>query len=301
MVLGPDVSHHQSEVDWAKVAAHGEAFGGCKVTEGLKSTDPQFLRNWSAMRKAGIDVRIAYHYAHTESSASGQADHFLSVVGPLEAGDVLCLDAEDVCPDSKKISPRDTVTWVKTFLERVVIITGLGPQRILLYTGQWWWDPRTGRSKVGAEFPLWVSDYDHDPPHVPAGWTDYAFHQFTAKDHMPGISAEVDRSRFRGSRDELRQFAGLSDVVAPAALKKALDDKGPTILPTLSNLTFRAQNADVRILQAQLVAKGFPVEVTGLYADHTKAAVAAFQLSRPELASHPDGLMGPVTLRLLFE
>jgi lysozyme len=300
-LFGPDVSHFQSEVDWAKVAEHGESFGACKATEGLSATDPRFAHNWAGMKKAGIDVRIAYHYGHTESSARGQADHFLSTVGPVAAGDVLCLDAEDVCEASKTVSRKKTATWVTGFLDRVVSVSGLSPHRVLVYTGQWWWDPRTGKSKAAASYPLWVSDYSNDPPHLPAGWKDYVLHQFTSKDHVPGVPTRVDRSSFNGSMDELRKLAGLNGVTVADPDVQTTFDNNALRVPNLDNLTFNARNEDVRALQAQLVARGFSVEVTGFYGDQTKTAVAAFQKSRAELDSDPDGLMGPVTLRLLFE
>ena len=299
-LLGPDVSHFQSRVDWAKVAAHGESFGACKATDGPTNVDARFSRNWSDMKTAGIDVRIAYHYAHTESPPRLQADHFLKTVGSIGAGDVLCLDAEDVCHDSTKVSPRDTAHWVRDFLDQVVGSTGLSRHRVLLYTGQWWWDDRTGRSTVAAAHPLWVSDYKNNPPHLPAGWTHYALHQFTSSDHVDGVPTHVDRSSFNGSLQDLRALAGLTgEPGAPSTVQTTFDNAAGTA-PDLTKLTFGAQNEDVRALQAQLVARGFFVEVTGYYGDHTKAAVMAFQQSRPELAVDPDGDMGPLTLRLLF-
>ena len=298
-LFGPDVSHFQSQVDWSQVAAHGESFGACKATDGLAYVDPRFSANWAAMKKAGIDVRIAYHYAHTESSASGQADHFLATVGAVGAGDVLCLDAEDVCDASKKISPQATAAWVTEFLDRLMKGSGLGSDRLLLYTGQWWWDARTGRSKVGARFPLWVADYSNDPPHLPAGWNSYVLHQFTDKDHVPGVPTHVDRSSFNGTKDDLHRLAGLTGGPAPAP-DPPKRPSAKAKVPDLGHLTYHATNDDVRLLQARLVKRGFPVEVTGFYGDHTKAAVAAFQRSRAELDGDPDGLMGPLTLKLLF-
>ena len=101
--------------------------------------------------------------------------------------------------------------------------------------------------------------------------------------------------------DELRKLAGLNGVTVADPDVQTTFDNNALRVPNLDNLTFNARNEDVRALQAQLVARGFSVEVTGFYGDQTKTAVAAFQKSRPELDSDPDGLMGPVTLRLLFE
>eukprot|EP01047_Picozoa_sp_COSAG01_P052379 COSAG01_NODE_5503_length_4218_cov_26.861374_5_plen_181_part_00 len=40
--FGPDVSHYQGHVDWAKIKAAGAGFGIAKATEGLTYTDDQF-------------------------------------------------------------------------------------------------------------------------------------------------------------------------------------------------------------------------------------------------------------------
>jgi GH25 family lysozyme M1 (1,4-beta-N-acetylmuramidase) len=128
-LFGPDVSHFQSEVDCTKVAAHGESFGGVQGHRRVESNRPAVCSQLGAMKKAGIDVRIAYHYGHAESSAIGQADHFLNTVRPVAAGDVLCLDAEDVCEASKKVSTRNTATWVAEFLDRVVNVSGRSSHR----------------------------------------------------------------------------------------------------------------------------------------------------------------------------
>ena len=296
-VLGPDVSHFQSNIDWKAVAAHGEAFGACKATEGMAGVDKRFARNWSGIRKAGIEIRIAYHYGHTESSADAQAAHFLATVGDLRTGDLLCLDIEDVCAESKAIPPKRTAAWVASFLDRVVETSGLGRDRVLLYTGQWWWDPRTGRSKVAAEHPLWVADYTNDPPKLPAGWSDWLLHQYTSKDTLPGVASRVDRNRLKGPVDRLRRLAGLAAGPAPAPVPVP----APTVtLPVLDNLAFGARNDDVRALQARLAERGFPVVVDGFYGPQTRAAVSAFQSSHPDLDGAPDGLVGPLTLELLF-
>lgn len=311
-VLGPDVSHFQGTVDWAAVAAAGEAFAGSKATDGIRHVDPQFARNWRGIAAAGIPVRIAYHYGHNESSAVSQADHFLSTVGDLEDGDLLCLDAEDVCRASHGIETEATVDWIADFLARVVAGSGLPRSRVLLYTGRWWWNPRTAGSPVAAEHPLWLSDYEHREPPLPGGWSSYVLHQYTSKDKVPGIPTRVDRSRFNGSVEQLHALAGLGGsagvLVPQRAVQQPPPDPAPApgpvpavpAVPPLDRLRLGATNDDVRRLQEALVRQGFPVVVDGGYGPRTRAAVAAFQRSRPELRGDPDGRVGPLTLRLLF-
>lgn len=70
--FGPDVSHYQGHVDWAKVKAAGAGFGIAKATEGLTYTDNQFQVNWAGMRSAGLKVRGAYHFGRPGSDAAKQ-------------------------------------------------------------------------------------------------------------------------------------------------------------------------------------------------------------------------------------
>ena len=44
--LGIDVSNHQGEIDWARVAADGIDFAYLKSSEGRDFVDRRFMRNW---------------------------------------------------------------------------------------------------------------------------------------------------------------------------------------------------------------------------------------------------------------
>jgi GH25 family lysozyme M1 (1,4-beta-N-acetylmuramidase) len=63
-----------------------------------------------------------------------------------------------------------------------------------IYTGGWWWRPRTGNSQAFSDLPLWDANYD-DPPGLGApgygGWQARSGHQYTSK--------PVDRSVFNSA------------------------------------------------------------------------------------------------------
>lgn len=215
---GPDVSHHQGTVDWAKVSAAGARFAAVKATEGQRSVDSQFARNWPAIYKAGIKIRIAYHYAHIESDPVVQAQHFVSTVraaGKITRGDFLALDAEDVCDASRRISPAATARWCMAFLDEVVRLTGLPRKRVLVYTGQWWWQPRTGSSIAPAiaGHPLWLSGYVGDEKRLRSKpWRVWRFWQYTNGTSpkpvtTPGIG-RCDRNVFNGTYRGLWWMSG---------------------------------------------------------------------------------------------
>jgi lysozyme len=205
MVLtGPDVSHYQGDVNWKAVAKAGHPFGFAKASQGM-STDAKFAQNWAGMKAAGL-VRGAYHYGDISGSASAQAQHFCDLVGKPAPGDFLVLDIEDVSPSSKHVTPAQARAWVDAFLVGVQLRTGLPKTRILVYTGAWWWNPRTQGGPVAH--PLWVSGYP--VPHLPESWKFWTFHQYTSGARIPGITGGVDCSRYAGNLAQLKALAGLT-------------------------------------------------------------------------------------------
>ncbi|HEX7048868.1 MAG TPA: peptidoglycan-binding protein [Longimicrobiales bacterium] len=63
-------------------------------------------------------------------------------------------------------------------------------------------------------------------------------------------------------------------------------------------LESRTRGAEVRELQTLLVARGFPVEVDGVFGPQTRRAVRAFQAQNLDQHGHPlvvDGKVGPLT------
>src|SRR5258706_1239180 len=105
--VGSDVSKWQGIIQWDSWRG-GQDFALIKATEGSLSPgtpdaiaiaefglDPQFRRNWAEAKRCGL-VRGAYHFARPDlnNAPDWEAAWFLSVVGQLDAGDLLMLDAE---------------------------------------------------------------------------------------------------------------------------------------------------------------------------------------------------------------
>lgn len=92
---GIDVSAHQGEIDWARVADDDVDFAYIKATEGRDFSDRRFAENWKAAKAAGLEVG-AYHYFTLCSDAVEQADHFIATV-PAEPDDLPpVVDLEDL-------------------------------------------------------------------------------------------------------------------------------------------------------------------------------------------------------------
>src|SRR5262245_17581145 len=75
---GIDVSAHQGDIEWTRVAADDIEFVYVKATEGRDFVDARFAANWWDAGAAGLD-RGAYHFFTLCTPGTAQAEHFLSI------------------------------------------------------------------------------------------------------------------------------------------------------------------------------------------------------------------------------
>lgn len=193
-VRGVDVSHYQGRTDWRGLADAECAFTFIKATEGRTYTDPEFRRNWSGAARAGIR-RGAYHLGHPRNDPHGDADHFLSVVGPGR-GDLLVLDYE--VDDGEP--PDHCARWAASWLKRVKAWGGITP---IVYTFPNF--AHTGHCDGLGGWPLWIASY-RSTPDVPAPWKTWVFWQYTSTGRLGPHRGDLDY--FNGSLAELRRLPG---------------------------------------------------------------------------------------------
>lgn len=197
MLFGIDVSKWQAQPDWQAVKDSGVAYAIAKATEGWGYIDPEFRRNWSEIRRVGIPVRGAYHFARPDlgSSPQTEADWFLEVVQP-EPGDLLALDAESV---------GGSASWCLAFLDR--IWDRLSGYRALFYSYVVWINSRGLAAEPRlAGYPLWLAWPDSNGPlYTPAPWSAVSIQQYGYV-RVPGISGDVDANRFFGDSTDLRRL-----------------------------------------------------------------------------------------------
>jgi lysozyme len=216
MLEGIDVSDVQGFINWEKVKAAGIKYVFCKSSQGTSFVAKSFKRNWSAIKSAGF-VRGAYHFCRTENDPAAEAKHFVTTVGALEPEDMLVLDIED---EHSVLAPEQFINWTLTFLTTVEELTGVIP---IVYTGGPYFDKHGGKPseanvKALLRYPLWLAAYTKTPDkYVPyvwksVGWTIWqrSGDQCAKGDtvlHVPGINVVVDRNQYRGTVEELREFA----------------------------------------------------------------------------------------------
>lgn len=78
---GVDVSAHQGDIDWRRVAGDDIEFVYIKPTEGGDFVDARFAQNWAEAATVGLD-RGAYHFFTFCAPATVQARNFLTVAPP---------------------------------------------------------------------------------------------------------------------------------------------------------------------------------------------------------------------------
>jgi lysozyme len=115
---GVDVSAHQGEIDWRRVAADDIEFAYIKASEGGGFTDSRFGQNWRPAGKAGLD-RGAYHFFTLCRPGGEQARHFLAVAPPEPRTLAPAVDLELAANCSRRPPVSAVNTELRAFLEIV--------------------------------------------------------------------------------------------------------------------------------------------------------------------------------------
>ncbi len=159
--LGPDVSEHNSSVDWSKVSKAGY-FAAARSTYGKTSDDSLFEKP----RVTGlltVKYPIAYHYAYP--NLNSPEEEALNFVSKLREQD--CLDKVLPVLDYEEYHPsRSDQAWADRFSDKFFDLAGFRPG---LYLGisakerlnnvrrfKWVWLPQYGGTS--PDFPSWVPE-----------------------------------------------------------------------------------------------------------------------------------------------
>lgn len=192
-LLGIDVSRHQGEIDWRKVAAAGVRFAWIKATEGGDWRDATFARNWTEARTAGVK-RGAYHFMSWCRPAAEQAAWFVANV-PADAEalppvlDLEWTPASRACPD--KLPRDEALARIRVVLAAMERVSGKVP--VIYAPGDLFAEVLDGGTNADplARYPLWVRAIKA-PPALLYGARRWLVWQHGDGGHVDGIGPLVD-------------------------------------------------------------------------------------------------------------
>lgn len=177
---GVDVSNHQGEIDWARVARDDIEFAYIKATEGGDFVDEWFAENWAGAGEVGL-ARGAYHFFTLCTPGADQARNFLDTV-PID--DTMLAPALDL-EFAGNCSERPSQAWVEAEVAAwISAVEAATNQRVVLYIGGKWEDAYgTGTS---FDRPRWLRRILRRPG---GDWVAWQFSYFGDVD---GIDGGVD-------------------------------------------------------------------------------------------------------------
>lgn len=210
-VQGIDVSHWQGSINWTSVRNAGIQFAWIKATEGTSYKDDRFNSNYPNAYHAGV-IRGAYHFARPDvSSGAAQANFFASNGGAWSADNltlpgVLDIEYNPYGSSCYGLSTTAMRNWINDFYTTYKAKTG---RDVVIYTTADWWNTCTGGwSGMRDKSPLWVAHWTSaNSPTIPSGFSVWTVWQYTSSGSVSGISGNVDRDKFNGSRDRLLALA----------------------------------------------------------------------------------------------
>ena len=192
-IRGIDISAHNGEIDFQRVAKSGMRFAFIKATEGEDFNDRNFRRNYDEAKGAGLKTGI-YHFFRFDKEGVPQAVNFLKTVGTRKPELGLVIDVE-------KAGNHDSIPLevVRERLFSMVDYLNLLGHRVMIYTNHEGYYDYVAESLPGI--PLWICRFSQNP--INAEWT---FWQYDHHGKVDGIKGDTDLNAFCGTEDEWKNY-----------------------------------------------------------------------------------------------
>ena len=211
---GIDISRWQGgSIDFARVKEAGYGIVYIRAGGGGDYTDPDFERNYTEAKAAGMQIGFYYYVdAENETEAGEQAAHFASLVRDKEPD---CRPAMEFVIDGLDNATVNRLALA--FLQRAEELSGFA---MCVYTNSY----NAGNVYSGAitAYPLWIAEYDVERPSDIGTWTAWAGWQYDASASVPGVDGNVDRDIFTNGIFLPETPPASSDASAPATGRTAL-------------------------------------------------------------------------------
>ena len=221
-IYGIDISRYQHDIgkkhysiDWSKIRIthlgtisnkringkvdYPVSFCYIKSTEGATLKNKYYGSDYADARRHGIRCG-AYHFFSTKSSATDQANYFLSNTR-FNKGDLPpVLDVEPSPSQVKDMGGTEVMlNKVRTWMRIVKEKTGVKP---ILYVSQSFVNRYlTDANDIKREYKVWIARYGEYKPDI-----HLAIWQLCPDGRVAGIHGEVDINVFNGYQDEFDKF-----------------------------------------------------------------------------------------------
>ena len=194
---GIDVSHHQGDINWNKVAKEPIGFVYIKATEGETYVDSKFKKNIVGAKKVGLPVGV-YHYFRMTSRAHKQFKNFYNTVKKYKIDLIPMVDVETSDDKSTKVL-QDSLD---VFISLVKAKFGVSP---MIYGTQRSYN--TYCAPKYNNYHIYIGRYGKNEPQI-IGKGTYTIWQYTEKANVNGVPKPVDMCRFN-------KKYGLKDILLP--------------------------------------------------------------------------------------
>lgn len=186
---GIDLSAHNGDVDFRRVARHGVDFAILKATEGASWRDTTFERNYARALDAGMRVG-AYHFFRFDVEGWRQSVNLLGALGGRHLDLPVAIDVEEW----GNPSDRTTEEIVANLRSLVELLRQNGREPMIYTNKNGYYRFVRGRFDDVA---LWICSFS-TPALADAGrWTLW---QHSHVGHIPGVRGHVDLSTYNTPR-----------------------------------------------------------------------------------------------------
>ncbi len=192
-VRGIDVSAHNGEIDFGKVASDGISFVFIKATEGGTFKDRRFVDNVRKAREAGLKVG-AYHFFRFDTPGYMQGLNFLNSVRGRDLDLPLAIDIEEWANPNSQPTPM-----VLARLNEMIDHLESHGHAVMIYTNKNGYSRFVSRQLEG--YPLWICSLVDEPGNI-----EWTFWQATHNGRIDGIDHPVDINAFNGDTAKWKQF-----------------------------------------------------------------------------------------------
>ena len=189
--IGIDVSAHQQDIDWQRVAASGVQFAILRAgyrgyTEGSSQEDAFFEQNLAGAIDAGLDVGVYFFsQALDEKEAIDEANFVLESIKDYPLSYPVIFDWEDIQADART-DGMDSVQLTKNALAFCSAIEKAG------YRAGVYFNQRFGYEEFDLEslqdYVFWLAEYNETP--------SFSYHfqlwQYCNDGRVDGIQTDVD-------------------------------------------------------------------------------------------------------------